>query len=465
MIGSQKKTGQTKKNSSIYSWVTVPLPNAPILFDLFGKVVPPQFFDELRERLGLQAQGIYTLAVVVWLMMWQRLDGRGTLAMAVQQVVQGVLGGMLPPDKRVREGRVSSNPGALCRARQRMPLEAAEAVCDEVFTKLTAAEPGEGLRSRLFLLDGSSMRTAHTPSLVAAYPPGSHQKGEGHWPVIRVWMAYQASSGLVARPCWGAMYGQHTVSEQALTKSIVERLPKGSAVMGDIHFGVFSVAWDVQQRGRDLLLRLQYGRARTIAGGTLPAAHSERRVEWRPSRDDRRAHPELPADAVIRGRLIIAQVVKKNGKRVELYLFTTLEEPQEMLVELYRRRWDVELDIRSLKQTLRRHSLSSKSPEGAEKERLLATAGYNLVRSVQVAAARQANLKPRQWSFSRVQAVVMTALPRLATTTDAAQWEKQYQQLLHWAAQGKLPNRGGPRSYERAVWGKGAKFPSHKRAP
>ena len=109
--------------------------------------------------------------------------------------------------------------------------------------------------------------------------------------------------------------------------------------------------------------------------------------------------------------------------------------------------------------------MSSKSPEGVEKELLLATAGYNLVRSVQVAAARQANLKTRRLSFSRVQAVVMTALPRLATTTDAAQWEKEYQQLLRWAAQGKLPNRGGPRSFERALWDKGAKFPSHKRAP
>jgi len=278
-------------------------------------------------------------------------------------------------------------------------------------------------------------------------------------------MAYQASSGLVARPCWGPMYGKHAVSEQALTKPVLERLPKGSAVMGDINFGVFSVAWDVQQSGCDMLFRLQYGRARTIAGGTLPPANSERRVEWRPSRDDRRAHPELPADAVIRGRLIVAQVVKQDGKMGELYLFTTLEEPWEMLVELYRRRWDVELDIRSLKQTLRMHSLSSESAEGAEKELLLATAGYNLVRSVQVAAARQAKLKPRQLSFSRVQAVVMTALPRLATITDAAQWEKQYQQVLRWAAQGKLPNRGGPRFYERAAWGKGAKFPSHKRAP
>lgn len=146
------------------------------------------------------------------------------------------------------------------------------------------------------------------------------------------------------------------------------------------------------------------------------------------------------------------------------YLFTTLEEPREVLVELYRRRWEVELDIRSLKQTLRLHSLSSKTPEMAEKELLLAIAGYNLVRSVQMAAAHQANLEPRRLSFSRVQAVVMTALPRLATCTDADEWEAEYQRVLRWAAQGKLPNRTRRRSYPRAVWGKGATFPSHERA-
>ena len=104
------------------------------------------------------------------LMMWQRLDGRGTLSVAVQQVVQGLLGALLPPDKRVCEQRVSNNPGGLCRARKRLPLEAAEAVGDEVFSKLTAAEPAQGFLSRLFLLDGSSMRLTHTSSLVAAHP-------------------------------------------------------------------------------------------------------------------------------------------------------------------------------------------------------------------------------------------------------------------------------------------------------
>lgn len=440
------------------------VPEAPVLFRLFGKVVPPEFFDQLRERLSLSARGIYTQAVVVWLMMWQRLEGRGTLAMAVQQVVQGVLGDLVGPDKRARQGRVSSNTGGLSRARKRLPLEVVETVCDEIFAQLTKPPEGEAnpLLQRLFLLDGSSMRLPHTPSLVKAYPPGSNQHGEAHWPVIRGLAAHHLSSGLAARPCWGPMYGSQAVSEQSLAEQIMERLPAGAALLGDRNFAVFSVAWAAQQHGYGVLFRITEARARKIAGKWLPPANSERPVEWRPSPHDRRAHPELPAEAVVRGRLIVAHVEGEDGKRCKLYLFTTLEEPREVLVELYRRRWDIELDIRSLKQTLRMHSLSSKTPEMVEKELLLATAGYNLVRSVQVAAARQSNLEPRRLSFSRVQAVVMTALPRLATTTDAQQWEAEYQQVLRWAAQGKLPNRRRRRAYPRAVWGKGATFPRRK---
>lgn len=438
-------------------------PKASVLFGLFGQAVPPQFFDQLRERLGLPARGIYSLAVVVWLMMWQRLDGQGSLATAVQQLVQGALGNLVPPEKRVREQRVSSNTGALSRARKRLPLAAVETVCDEIFVQLTKPAETKAWRERLFLLDGSSMRLPHTASLVQAYPPGSNQHGEAHWPVIRVVAAHHLRRGLAARPCWGPMYGPQAVSEQGLANQMMKRLPPGSGLMGDCNFAVFWVAWEAQSQGLTVLFRLTEVRAQKIAGPFLPSADSERRVEWRPSRDDRRAHPDLPVDTVVRGRVIVAHVEGEDGKRFKLYLFTTLEEPREELVELYRRRWDIELDIRSLKQSLRMHSLSSKTPAMMEKELLLAIAGYNLVRSVQMAAAEQANLEPRRLSFSRVQAVVMTALPRLATTTDAAEWEAHYQQVLRWAAQGKLPNRTGRRSYPRAVWGKGAKFPKHKR--
>jgi hypothetical protein len=442
----------------MFWWVSTP--QAPGLFEIFHRAVPREFFDQMRERLGMPARGIYSLGVVVWLMMWQRLEG-GSLATAAQQVVQGALGDLVPPEKRVIEQRVSSNTGALSRAQKRLPLKVVYAVCDQLFTRLMEpAENAGGLRSRLFLADGSSLRLAHTAALTKAYPLASN--GLAHWPVIRVLMAHQLSSGLAVRPCWGPMHGPEAVSEQGLTEQMLGRLPAGAALMADRNFAVFSVAWAAEQHHCGVLMRLTAVRARKIAGPFLPPAGSERRIEWRPSRDDRRAHPELPADALVRGRLIVAHVLGEDGKPYLLYLFTSLEEPREELVELYRRRWDIELDIRSLKQTLGMHSLRSKTPEMMEKELLLAIAGYNLVRSVQWAAARQANLEPRQLSFSRVRAVIMTALPRLATITDAVEWEAEYQRVLGWAAQGKLPNRTRRRSYPREVWGKGGAFPKRK---
>ena len=101
------------------------LPKAPILHELYDSAVSRQFFQKLHERLDLPERGIYTLTVVVWLMIWQRLNPQASLAAAVQQVVQGTLGNITPPDKRVAEQRVPVNNGALSalsRARMRLPL-------------------------------------------------------------------------------------------------------------------------------------------------------------------------------------------------------------------------------------------------------------------------------------------------------------------------------------------------------
>src|SRR5207302_3228323 len=148
-----------------------------------------EFFDQLRARLSLPARGIDSLAVVVWWMMWQRLDGRGSLATAVQQVVQGALGDLVPPEKRVVEKRVSSHTGALSRARTRLPLEAAEAVCDQVFATLiqsAQAGPAVAVVSGGWLLDAPAAHASLREGLSARW----QSAWEAHWPVIRVLTAH-----------------------------------------------------------------------------------------------------------------------------------------------------------------------------------------------------------------------------------------------------------------------------------
>jgi len=94
------------------------------------------------------------------------------------------LGDLLPPDKRVREQRVPSNTGALSRARKRLPLQVVEETCDQIFAHLIKPVEATTLLEELFLIDGSTMRLAHTASLVEAYPLGSNQHGEAHWRTI-----------------------------------------------------------------------------------------------------------------------------------------------------------------------------------------------------------------------------------------------------------------------------------------
>jgi putative transposase len=232
----------------------------------------------------------------------------------------------------------------------------------------------------VYLLDGSSLELKHTAELVAAYPPAENQFGQSHWPVLRIAVMHNLANGLALRPNWGPMYGPNAVSEQALVAQLMERLVPQAIIVGDRNFGIFSTAYDAQQHGHPVVLRLTAARFNSITGGP-GFSGQDMPVIWKPSRWDRKAHPELPADAEVKGRVIVAQLV--SGTETELlYLFTTLDLPAEEVLEIYGRRWYVETDLRSLKTTIHLHQLTSQSVSMMEKELVMAIAAYNIVRAV-----------------------------------------------------------------------------------
>jgi hypothetical protein len=85
---------------------------------------------------------------------------------------------------------------------------------------------------------------------------------------------------------------------------------------------------------------------------------------WRPSRYDRKQHPDLPQEAQIEGRLM---TVTRHGFRETVYLFTTLPESWEKVVAWYAQRWNLELDLRTLKGTPALASLAGKEFRGGRK--------------------------------------------------------------------------------------------------
>jgi len=435
------------------------------LLRLFQRVAPSTFFDQIcKEQEFHFRAGIYTLAVVVWLMICQRLQTHGTLAAAVQWLLQGQAEDLLNGCKRVQEGQISPRTGGYCQARQKLPTLVVRQVTDRVIEQLRSEmqEGWPGLNRPVVLIDGSTLQLPHSRTLLAAYPPGHNQHGANHWPVMLIVVFHDVCSGLCLRPSWGPMYGPNAVSEQALAEHALGRLPPEAVVLADCNFGIFAFAWAVKDSQRDMILRLTKSRAQKILGRPLDLG-TDQKLVWEASPWERQAHPRLPVPAAVHGRLVVCE----NPSRPQdpLYLFTTLDLPGDEIVRLYKLRWNIETDLRSLKRTVGLHQLPGKGAAIVEKELLLAVTAYNLVRAVMCLAARRAEITPRQLSFSFVQTAVEAALPTLCACSSQAEYTLQLDRLLYYAAQGKLPDRSRPRSYPRQVWGRGGHFPSRTSKP
>jgi hypothetical protein len=105
-------------------------------------------------------------------------------------------------------------------------------------------------------------------------------------------------------------------------------------------------------------------------------------------------------------------------------------------------RWDVETDLRSLKQTLNLQMLRCQSVDMVAKQLVLAVVSHNLDRAVMNVAEAQDNLDPRRLSFSRSLDVVNAARPGRRARKKSTRPE-------YWDHSCKFPRRQGHRSPPR----------------
>lgn len=445
------------------------------VLSLFLRLLPSAFLNGRRRQAGLrQNNRVYTVAVVLWLFVLQRLLRHASMETVVFELLRTTPAAFWPrPCKRLRQHQqhqkpLSSHDGGYNLARQRLPLRIVEDSCDRIFEQLSAQHPGRvpPLGARAFFFDGTTVTAPATPALVERYPPAVNQHGPSHWPTLRLLVAHDLETGLALRPVWGPMYGAEPVSEQGLLELLLERLPPGAVIVGDTNFGVLSVVYHATQRRHPVIVRLEAARAQRLLREPLRNG-IDQRVGWKPSRDELRKHPELPKDACIEGRVIVRQVQPSNGAPPFLLaLFTTLDLDADPALEVYGLRWNIETDLRTLKGTLDLDQLSCATPEMVAKELNMAIAAYNLVRAVICLAAEGSGLPPRSYSFSRVRNVINAFSPAVVAAASPKEAQKQFDFMMYYVGQCKLRSRRGKRkSYPRAVWGKRKTFPHRDANP
>jgi hypothetical protein len=198
--------------------------------------------------------------------------------------------------------------------------------------------------------------------------------------------------------------GKHQ-SELGLLRELWDSFAPGDVLMTDRYLcSWFEIAM-LQAMGVDVVMRLHQRRKADFRRGRR-LGRNDHIVFWpkpkrRPDWMDEETYAALPEELVMRE---IRVVIEQDGIRPkEVIAATTLLDceayAQDEIAGLYRARWNAELDLRSLKETMQMDVLRGKTPDIVRKEIWMHALAYNLIRTVMAQAAFRHDLLPRTISF------------------------------------------------------------------
>jgi hypothetical protein len=168
---------------------------------------------------------------------------------------------------------------------------------------------------------------------------------------------------------------------------------------------------------------------------------------------DEATYATIPA--TLRLRQILVEVHEPGFRVEKLVVVTTLLDaqryPAQDIAALYHYRWNVELDLRALKQSLAMDHLRCKSPEMVRKEIWTAWLGYNLIRKSIAQAALLHGKLPRQIGFAGARQAITASWDQLADASASMIRTLAIIQFETIASHhvGDRPNRVEPRAIKR----------------
>lgn len=326
----------------------------------------------------------------------------GTLMLFVEQVLsadhscQDAVA--LGVSARVGRGQApcSLNSGPYCRARQRLPLKLIERLGREVAVRVCAKQPTAWLwRGRhVKLIDGATVSMPDTLDNQAHFPQNREQKPGLGFPLARMVAVVSLSCGAVLEWASGACEGKAS-GETALLWTLLHRLERGDIVVADrCYAGYFMIA-RLMSLGVDVVIRQHQRRHSDFRRGQRFGVRDHVAI-WRrpkcPAWMDEATYARMPEHLRMRE-------VRAGGWTIVSSLIDVRAVSKKDLLELYRSRWQVELDLRSIKAVMQMDILRCKSAQMVVKEIATHLLAYNLVRTVMAHAASHTTLLPRQLSF------------------------------------------------------------------
>ena len=390
--------------------------------------------------------GIFTTAIALWAFLSQVLrDGKEA---SCQSAVARISAYLI----RVGKKPPSADTGDYCRARAKLSELALHQICVEVAQDAqTQSNPKWLWKARdSYLVDGFTFQMPDTPENQKAYPQHTAQKPGLGFPIARVTSLVSLATGTVIDAALGPYKGKGT-GETGLFKELFGSLKKGDVVVADRHYCSYWLICALMKMGVDVCFRKHQARHTDFRKGRR-LGKNDHIVSWkkgtRPEWMSKEEYATLPDEIVLRE---VKYMIDEPGRKQEPFIVATtmLEAKGETgvtrdeIAELYGFRWNIELDIRSIKSYMNLSHVRCKSPEMVRREFWTTLLAYNLIRTTIALAANLYGKEPRRISFVSACQYVLASWQEAHYIEDASRLEHYCREMLKAISQCEVGNRPG----------------------
>lgn len=405
----------------------------------FRDVLAPERIERaLQEELGEYRHRVYPPVVTLSAMLWQVWSEDHSCREAVARVLA---------DRVARgEPACSSDTGAYCKARARLPEALVARLMSETGTALEALVPTPWLwHGRVVtLIDGTTVSMPDTVENQSSYPqPDSQLPGLG-FPLLRLVGVMSLSSGAVLNLGLGPYQGKQS-GEHGLLRPLLDSFHAGEVGLGDSYYGTYWLLASLRQRQAEGVFEVHSRRAVSFAPGVKEQVVVWDKPKHRPEWMDEAHYQTMPAQLRVR-------LIKSRGKVLVTSFLERRRVSRRALIKLYSRRWWVEVDLKFIKEVLQMDVLRGRTPAMVRKEIYVHLLSYNLIRTVMAQAADQTKLTPRQLSFKATVQLLNAFRETFLSAPSPEQRQRLYREMLQAIGRHRIGHRPGryePRAVKR----------------
>lgn len=387
---------------------------------------------------------VYSTAVVVWAFLGQALHG------GKQASCRAAVAAIITYRQVVGESAPTSDTGNYCRGRDKLSEAALHELTVEIAAEVEARADEKWLWKGMHakLVDGFTFTMPDTDPNQDEYPQRKSQPQGVGLPIARAAVILSLATACVLEMAVGPYAGKET-GETALLRQLLHSLHAGDIAVMDRYYCSFLMIALLWGQGVHVCARMHQRRHVDFRRGRRLGKY-DHVIHWtkpqRPDWMDPETYDAIPDTLQLRE--IRYNVVEKGSRTRTITVATTLTDgdvhTKAQIAELYGFRWNAELDIRSIKQSLDLDHVRCKSPEMVRKELWTTLLGYNLIRTTAAAAAVLHDKQPRQISFTGACQYVLASWMLFACPSiEVDRVELHCRELLSRIASCEVANRPG----------------------